>query len=381
MYRRAQLLVIGFALTMGVLAVIAGVATDSPLKDPEGSFLGPSWLRLPLLLVGAVGADLVPRTLWLSRLRTREMPAIFRERVRTHWSKERLALVATGVLGFYIVYVSYRNLKSMMPKVYPGGYDFDRELHLIDRAIFFGHEPAHVLHALLGTSFSAWFLSLIYLWFLPLVPLCVTAWVVWSRNLRYGYWFVGAQCIAWSLGTLAYYCLPTLGPGLAYPQVYTDLPVTPTEDLIDALVNARHSVLLGPEGGVQSVAAFASLHTAITLLVALMVQNTVKTRWPRFNRYLRIFFWVNFVITVIATLYFGWHYVADDIAGITIALLSFYLAGIATGHTFKRKGLRNEAAEALEIKAEETRVREGRHAVEHHGARREGSEHQGAEPV
>ena len=27
-------------------------------------------------------------------------------------------------------------------------------------------------------------------------------------------------------------------------------------------------------------------------------------------------FWINFVITVIATLYFGWHYVADDIAGV-----------------------------------------------------------------
>ncbi|NHW17278.1 phosphatase PAP2 family protein, partial [Escherichia coli] len=50
-------------------------------------------------------------------------------------------------------------------------------------------------------------------------------------------------------------------------------------------------------------------------------------------------FWVNFGLTVVATLYFGWHYVADDVAGIFIALFSFYVAGIATGQKFDRHGL------------------------------------------
>ena len=66
----------------------------------------------------------------------------------------------------------------------------------------------------------------------------------------------------------------------------------------------------GVEGAVQSVAGFASLHVAITLLVALMVQYTLRTA------ILHWVFWANFAITVVATLYFGWHYVADDIAGI-----------------------------------------------------------------
>ena len=60
----------------------------------------------------------------------------------------------------------------------------------------------------------------------------------------------------------------------------------------------------------QSVAGFASLHCAITLLVALMVQYTIDIRW------LRIAVWVNFCVTAIATLYFGWHYIADDVAGV-----------------------------------------------------------------
>ena len=84
-------------------------------------------------------------------------------------------------------------------------------------------KPATVLHAVFGTSFSAHVLSAIYLWFLPLVPLALTAWLIWSRNISYGYWFATSQCIAWALGTASYYALPTLGPGLEYSWLYRDL--------------------------------------------------------------------------------------------------------------------------------------------------------------
>ena len=69
-----------------------------------------------------------------------------------------------------------------------------------------------------------------------MVPLGVTAWLVWSRNLSFGYWFVTSQCLAWTLGTLSYYALPTLGPGLEYVCLYKDLADTPTSDLMDSLV-------------------------------------------------------------------------------------------------------------------------------------------------
>ena len=37
--------------------------------------------------------------------------------------------------------------------------------------------------------------------------------------------------------------------------------------------------------------------------------------------------WVYFVLTVFSTLYFGWHYIADDVAGATIAVVSVWLGG------------------------------------------------------
>ena len=44
-------------------------------------------------------------------------------------------------------------------------------------------------------------------------------------------------------------------------------------------------------------------------------------------------------LTVVATLYFGWHYIADDLAGVVIALFSFWLGGLASGQVFDRHGL------------------------------------------
>ncbi len=333
MYRRAYVLLVGCAVVMGGLAVLTSLVIDRRLADPEG-FLGPAAVRLPLLLTGAFLGDLVPRTVWVSRGNPKLWRAAAVERVRSHWTRERLTLVVMGIVCFYITYVSYRNLKSFLPFVREKKYDY--ELHLVDIALFLGNEPGVVMHDLLGTGVSAHVLSYIYLWFLPLVPIAVTAWLVWSRNISYGYWFVTSQCIAWSLGTLSYYLLPTLGPGFFVPWLYEDVidAGTPTSALMDTLSGARERVLWqGVEGAVQSTAGFASLHVAITLLVALMVQYTVRSRIVHWV------FWVNFAITVVATIYFGWHYIADDVAGILIALVAFYVGGRASGQVFERHGL------------------------------------------
>src|SRR5829696_8827250 len=317
---------------MGALAVTAALVLDRPLVDPDG-FLGPSWLRLPLIVLGAFLLDILPRTLWVSRMKPSMMLPVVVERVRTHWTRERITLVVVGLVSFYITYVCYRNLKSFLPFVM-GEDKYDRELHLIDRALMFGHEPATILHTIFGTGISAHFLSTIYLWFLPLVPLALAAWLVWSRNITFGYWFATSQCIAWTLGTASYYALPTLGPGFQYSYLYADLPDSGSRQLMESLSYGRSGVLRdGAEGAVQSVAGFASLHVAITLLVALMVQYTLR------SRVLKWIFWVNFCVTVVATLYFGWHYVADDIAGVVIALVAFYLGGVASGQKFDRHGL------------------------------------------
>jgi hypothetical protein len=338
-YRRAQVLLISIAVSMGTLAVLTAVVFGHPLVDPDG-FIGPSYLRLPTILTLAFLLDLLPRTVWGARFHPRRMPAVFRERVRTHWTRPRLELVVIGLLSFYVTYVSYRNLKSQLPFVEGKNHKFDSELYLIDKALFFGRPPGEVLQQVLGVGTSAEVLSTVYLWFLPLVPLALAAWLIWSRNLGFGYWFAVSQCVAWTLGTISYYALPTLGPGIEYPFAYARLPNTGALKLMSSIQWTRQYYLNDASGSLQSIAGFASLHVAITLLVALMIQYTTTLRW------LKIVFWVNCCLTAVATLYFGWHYVFDDVAGVAIALVSFYVGAWASHQSFTRH--REPAPERVE---------------------------------
>ena len=80
------------------------------------------------------------------------------------------------------------------------------------------------------------------------------------------------------------------------------------------------------------MAGFASLHVGIVLTLALITQYTVRHVW------IRRAMWTYFALTVVSTLYFGWHYIADDVAGALIAVVSVWLGGLATGQQFDRHG-------------------------------------------
>ena len=57
---------LALAVGMASWAVIEAIVLDKKLVDPEGSFLGPSYIRLPILLLGALLLDLLPLTIWKS---------------------------------------------------------------------------------------------------------------------------------------------------------------------------------------------------------------------------------------------------------------------------------------------------------------------------
>ena len=330
MKRRAYVLLVTNAGIMAVLAFVVSRALGYPLRDPDG-FLGPAWVRMPLLCLMGFAVDIVPRTIWRSRGRPGRFRGEAEGILHEHWSRNRVALVIIGVISFYAVYVSYRNLKNFLPFVRPFKYDYT--LHNLDHLLLFGHDPTLLLQNLLGTGVSAHFLSWIYLIFLPLVPITVCAWAVWSRNVSFGYWYITADCLAWSLGTASYYIIPTLGPNFAFPWLYQGLAHTGVSALQDAIYYGRENVLLNPfSDGVQSVAGFASLHVAITLVNALVAQYTIR------NKIITRTLWAYLVLVIVSTTYFGWHYIADDLAGALIAVISVYVGALATGQRFDRRG-------------------------------------------
>ena len=116
---------------------------------------------------------------------------------------------------------------------------------------------AIVLHAIFGETWAAQFFAFIYLLYLPLTPITLIVWLVWSRNISYGYWYATANCLTWTLGTISYYAIPTMGPVFWYPWLYRDLDVTGVTDLQDSLWNSRQDVRfpLNPfSDSIQSVA-------------------------------------------------------------------------------------------------------------------------------
>jgi len=242
-----------------------------------------------------------------------------------------VVLVVVGLVSFYITYVSYRNLKNFLPKL--AGPVQDGLLHNIDRAIMFGHEPAVVLHSLLGETIAAHVLAIVYLTFLPLAPLSLIVYLVWARNITWGYWYATANCLCWALGTVSYYAVPSLGPAFSFVWLYSDLDKTSVASLQDGMWGLRYDVTWNPfADSIQTVAGFASLHCAIVLTLTLVTHYTVR------HHLLRVAMWTFFAMTLVSTLYFGWHFIADDIAGCAIAVFSVWLGGVATGQKFTRWG-------------------------------------------
>lgn len=336
MKRRAYALMVAVAVIMGALCVVSSIALDYPLRDPDSSFLGPSWVKIPSLLLGAFLADLIPRTLYRAKMNPSRFRVEGRALLREHWTRERIILVVLGLVCFYVTYVSYRNLKGMLVFFrLEGGapQKYDYALHDFDTWLLFGHDLSELLHNLLGTGASAHVLAFIYLLFLPIVPISIVAWAVWSRNISFGYWFITASCLTWALGTASYYLVPTMGPNFFFVWNYTDLPDTGVAALQDSLWNGRRAARFEPlSDGVQSVAGFASLHVGITMTIALVAQYTFRTRWPK------VVLWCFVGTTVIATTYFGWHYILDDVGGAVIAIVSVYLGALATGQRFTDHG-------------------------------------------
>lgn len=314
------------SIAVGATALWSSNQYGVPMRDPEG-FLGPAWVRLPLIGLMFFTAGVVPQAIRRVGVRPisnlKKVPAEIREIVRTEWSWKRLGYITTGLLAFYICYVSYRNLKSHLPEA--RNANWDTELLRLDHWLFLGHNPGPVLHDLLGTQVAAHVLAFAYVAYLPLIPLSLGAFLVWSRDYSRGAWFATALSLNWVLGTISYYLLPTFGPAFVQPEMYRELASTSAGDLQNSLFRAATRFYDDPSGGATfGIAGFASLHTSVVLTACLFFERTAQ------KRVVRIAGWIFFILTVLATIYFGWHYLVDDVAGALIAWISVTLGGWAT---------------------------------------------------
>jgi hypothetical protein len=290
-----------------VAALILTSAAGVPLRDPSGVSLQRLTTAAALVAV-LIGLDIIFRG------------------GRARWTAARTLTVTGALVSFYVTYLAYRNLKSVVPLVRPDEL-FDRRLADLDRSLFAGSDPAVLLHSLLGTGISAHVLSGVYELFFVFVPVTLAFALVVLPDLRAGLFFTTALAINWVLAAASYFALPSLGPVYAEPATFAHLPHTGVTGLQDALLNARIAFVVDPSapGAAQSIGAFASLHVSIFFTAAL------ATHLLGLGRYVKIGVWLLFALTVAATVYFGWHYVLDDLAGLAIAVTALALARAIVG--------------------------------------------------
>ena len=303
-------------------AVVAAAALDLPLRDPDNA-AGPMYVRLPAVVALLMAIDVLPRA-FARRRASLSFARATRDVVLERWSRARLKLVVVGLVTFYLTYVGYRNLKGFLPFAREG--TADESLLALDATLGLGTPPATLLHELLGTGIAAHVLSTVYVAFLAFVPLSLGIALVWSRSLRSGYLYVTVLCLNWLLGALTYYLLPSLGPVFAQPQLFAELPSTHVAQLQEMLVSDRRAVLGDPQasGPGAAIAGFASLHVSIVFSAALVARRLGLRALVRRG------LWAFLALTTLATVYFGWHYLVDDVAGLAVGALAVWLGALAT---------------------------------------------------
>jgi len=311
------------ALVILVVAFVCTREAGLSVRDPDHV------AALYLALVGfgvvcLVGLDVLIRAAQSAGTFPPPRAALARVR-RQRWTRARCVAAGSALVGFYVSYMAYRNLKSIVPLLRPD-VNFDRELAEWDRGLFAGHDPAALLHDLLGTGLTTHVLSAAYVAFIVFLPLTIGVSLVFARDLRAGLFYTTAQSINWLLGAGSYFLLPSLGPIYADPAAFSELPASEVTRLQGVLLDQRVAFLQDPAGSTpQAIAAFVSLHISMSFTAA------VAAHLLGVGRRLKIALWTWLAVTTVGTVYLGWHYFVDDIAGVALGAVALALAAGLSG--------------------------------------------------
>ena len=302
--------VLAIVVVFGVVAIARSRQVDIPFRDPHGKLFSRKILSTLLPLVVFVLVDIGAR--WSKHRRGSSLW----QTARTRWTPYRVVMILVALLAYQVVYLCYRNLKSWDVLRAPK----DDMLLRWDRWLFLDHSPAVLLHDLLGQDVAARLLTDLYESFSLLVTLALVASMAFTPTVRSAYVFVVSAMWAWILGVGSYYLIPSLGPFHAAPGEFAGLTRTSIQTTQAAYVAQRDHLLANPQAhdAFAQISAFASLHCALSCLIFLMA------------RYygLRVLSWASGAFlagTVVATVYLGWHFAVDDVAGILIAWISVQL--------------------------------------------------------
>jgi membrane-associated phospholipid phosphatase len=273
----------------------------------------------PLLLLIA---GIVHILLRLDRRRKLAFAAMFGPR--------QMGRVLAGT-ALMLAMIPFRGLFNLVKVAIPahGGYLHDVALADFDKALHFGADPFHLLHAIAPGELALRIIELNYnnLWFV--ITFGALYWVAVSPALasvrtRFVVCFIltwaitgGIFAIVGSSAGPVYYGAIT-GNTARFADLVAFVDITrgqpgSASDYQHYLwdLQARNLVGLG-----SGISAFPSMHVAIITLLALFISEASR-KWA-------IVVWCYVAFTVFSSVYLGWHYAIDGYAAIILTTATHF---------------------------------------------------------
>jgi len=233
-----------------------------------------------------------------------------------------LILFTRDWMPIFIVLFSYCTLKSIIPVINP--LLLDEQFYHMDKFLFLNRSPTELIIKWIPVSFIG-FLSFGYISYFLIKFFAFSSIYCKVRDKHVFYEMVTAFSLTCILGLGLYFLFPAQGPIYYYPEKFESIQMPMSETKIYDIQrdlwtvyeqvkmhNPQTFVELTKTSGVQNgIAAFPSLHIAISCVLLFFLF--------RYNRPIFWLFFFPFCVMVVSTIYFGWHYVVDDIAGFVLA--------------------------------------------------------------
>lgn len=215
-----------------------------------------------------------------------------------------------------LLFVVFINLKHLIPLVNNNVYD--EHILSLERALFSGRILTEICIEYFGNDVAP-ILSQVYILFYQYMAILVFI-LIFQPNRMLARQFFCAFVLMWGVGILIVYLFPTWGPCFYIPESISSIVATDVSVMQADLLNMKMFLEAHPKSdvGVFMISGLPSLHFAVTLLGSLFLWNV--------NKIISLASWVFTACTAFATIYFGWHYVVDDIVAVVLVALCMWSA-------------------------------------------------------
>ncbi|MCC6932481.1 MAG: phosphatase PAP2 family protein [Deltaproteobacteria bacterium] len=224
-----------------------------------------------------------------------------------------LKLIFSVVVLFVLVIYLRHLIPFINERIYDQWLDYGESL-------LFGTTLAEKLVTSFDSKFAYWYAQSYFLYY-PYMSLLLFFFIM-QRNRHAAEAFFLGFYLLWFIGLGLTYLLPTLGPCYMNPDLFLSLPKNAVTDMQNTLWQMRELVISGADmrQGVNLITAFPSLHVAVLTWGSLCLN--------RYSNILGVISWFCWVLTMFSTLYFGWHYLIDNLVAVIMAA-TLYRLGFA----------------------------------------------------